>query len=161
EPGDFLMGSTKAQIDTLLQQFPEAKHEWFDDEQPQHPVTLTRPFYLAAHPVTVGQFRRFVEASGYKTDDRWRSPGLDQGEDHPVVGVSHHDALAFLAWLNSQKQREGRRYRLPTEAEWEYACRAGGTGLYGSGDDPAELDRVAWFSGNSRGVTHPVGQKEG
>jgi formylglycine-generating enzyme required for sulfatase activity len=159
EPGEFLMGSTKQQIDVLLKQFPDAKREWFDAEQPQHPVKITRPFYLAAHQVTVGQFRRFVESSGHKTDDKWRKPGFDQGEDHPVVGVSHDDALAFLGWLNHQEKEQTRGYRLPTEAEWEYACRAGGKGVYGSGDDPAELDRVAWFSGNSGGATHPVGQK--
>ncbi len=68
EPGEFLMGSTKAQIDKLVKQFPDAKGEWFDAEQPQHPVKITRPFYLAAHQVTVGQFRRFVESSGYKTE---------------------------------------------------------------------------------------------
>ena len=68
EPGEFLMGSTKDQIDKLMKQFPDAKREWFDDEQPQHPVKITRPFYLAAHQVTVGQFRRFVESSGYKTE---------------------------------------------------------------------------------------------
>ncbi len=68
EPGEFLMGSTKEQIDKLLKQFPDTKREWFDAEQPQHPVKITRPFYLAAHQVTVGQFRRFVERSGYKTE---------------------------------------------------------------------------------------------
>ena len=99
EPGEFLMGSTKDQIDKLLKQFPDAKREWFDDEQPQHPVKITRPFYLAAHQVTVGQFRRFVEKSGYKTEAEkaarevmagrngmearpqinWRNPGFAQG----------------------------------------------------------------------------------
>ena len=68
EPGEFLMGSTKGQIDKLMKQFPDPKREWFDAEQPQHPVKITRPFYLAAHQVTVGQFRRFVESSGYKTE---------------------------------------------------------------------------------------------
>ncbi len=133
EPGEFKfgMGSTKQQIDLLLKQFPDAKGEWLDWEQPQHPVKITRPFYLAAHPVTVGQFRRFIESSGHKTDDKWRSPGFDQGEDHPVVCVSHDDALAFLSWLNQQEKEQKRSYRLPTEAEWEYACRAGTGGFMG------------------------------
>jgi formylglycine-generating enzyme required for sulfatase activity len=160
EPGPFLMGSTKAQIDTLMTQFPDVKPDWFDDEQPQHPVVITRPFYLTAHPVTVGQFRRFVEVSASKTDGKWQSPGFAQGEDHPVVCVSHDDALEFLAWLNKQEKAQAFRYRLPTEAEWEHACRVGGKGVYGLGDDPAELSRVAWFLNNSDGATHPVGQKE-
>jgi formylglycine-generating enzyme required for sulfatase activity/tRNA A-37 threonylcarbamoyl transferase component Bud32 len=160
EPGEFLMGSTKQQIDMLLKQFPDAKRERIDAEQPQHPVKITRPFYLAAHQVTVGQFRRFIESTGHKTDDKWRKPGFNQGEDHPVVYVSHDNALAFLGWLNQQEKEQTRSYRLPTEAEWEYACRARTGGLYGSSDDPAELDRVAWFSGNSGSAAHPVGQKE-
>jgi formylglycine-generating enzyme required for sulfatase activity len=164
EPGEFLMGSTKAQIDTLLKQFPDLKREWYDGEQPQHPVKVTRPFNLAAHQVTVGQFRRFVEATGYQTDAErtgegayglvgmewkqdkrinWRNPGFDQGEDHPVVCVSHNDAVAFLAWLNGQEEGQNRSYRLPTEAEWEYAARAGTRGLYGGSDDPESLVRFA------------------
>ena len=150
EPGEFLMGSTKGQIDKLLKQFPDSKREWFDDEQPQHPVKITRPFYLAAHQVTVGQYRRFVESSGYETEGEkacdkanWRNPGFTQGDDHPVVYVTHNDAMAFLGWLAKQKNEKSRGYRLPTEAEWEYACRAGTGGLYGASDDPESLVRIA------------------
>ncbi len=150
EPGEFLMGSTREQIDRLLKQFPDTTRDWFDDEQPQHPVRITRPYYLAAHQVTVGQFRRFVDGSGYKTeaekaDDEgsWRNPGFEQGADHPVTCVSHNDALAFLGWLNEQEKGKKRGYRLPTEAEREYACRAGTGGLYGGSDDPENLVRVA------------------
>ncbi len=78
EPGEFLMGSTQGQIDKLMKQFPDLKREWFDDEQPQHPVKITRPFYLAAHQVTVGQFRRFVEDSGLQ--DRSREGGRRRTE---------------------------------------------------------------------------------
>ncbi len=127
EPGEFLMGSSKAQIDKLLKQFPSVKPKSFDAEQPQHPVKITRPFYLAAHQVTVGQFRRFIKGSGYKTKaekagDRvnWRKPGFRQWWGyHPVVYVSYNDALAFLGWLNEQEKDQKRSYRLPTEAEWE------------------------------------------
>ncbi len=166
EPGEFLMGSTKAQIDKLLKMFPDSKSEWFDDEQPQHPVKLTRPFYLAAHQVTVGQFRRFVEGKNFKTEAErdgkggwgwnqaaknyeqdprytWRNPGFPQTDEHPVVNVSWNDATAFLGWLTEQKTEKNRGYRLPTEAEWEYACRAGTRGLYGADDDPESLVRIA------------------
>src|SRR5262249_27683743 len=128
--------------------------------QPQHLVKITRPFYLAAHQVTVGQFRQFIESSGHKNNDQWRNPEFPQGEDHPVVCVSHYDAMAFLGWLNRQEEGQAWGYRLPTEAEWEYACRAGGKGVYGLGDDPAGLDRFARLSENSGDATHPVGQKE-
>jgi formylglycine-generating enzyme required for sulfatase activity len=161
--GEFLMGSTGAQIDTLLKQFPDAKREWFDNEQPAHRVTITRPFYLGTREVTVGQFRRFVAATGYKTDAEldvektkdsfvqafgrkyrtWRSEEYSPSDDHPVVLVSHNDAVAFLTWLNGQERGTGWTYRLPTEAEWEYACRAGTGGLYGGSDDPEGLVRVA------------------
>jgi formylglycine-generating enzyme required for sulfatase activity len=164
ELGSFTMGSTRSQIDMVLQQSPNTKRELLDDEQPDHRVTITRPFYLGAHEVTVGQFRRFVEATGYKTEAEasgqgayglvgtelkkdpkitWRDPGFKQGEDHPVVSVSHNDAVAFCAWLNDQEKGSGWTYRLPTEVEWEYACRAGTGGLYGGSDDPETLARIA------------------
>jgi formylglycine-generating enzyme required for sulfatase activity len=150
EPGKFFMGSTKEQIDKLMKQFPDLKREWFDDEQPQHPVKIPRPFYLAGHPVTVAQFRQFVEGSGYLTEaekagdtNNWKNPGFFQGDNHPVVRVSHNDALAFLGWLNVQAEENNRGYRLPTEAEWEYACRARTDGLYGYSDDSENLVRFA------------------
>jgi formylglycine-generating enzyme required for sulfatase activity len=164
EPGEFDMGTRPEQVDLLIQQFPEATPEWFDVERPSHRVRITRAFHLGAHEVTVGQFRRFVEASGYQTEAErnnegsyvldekalkldpqrnWRNPGFPQGDDHPVVCVSHHDALAFIQWLNHQHPEESRSYRLPTEAEWEYVCRAGTAGLYGASDDPESLARVA------------------
>ena len=148
EPGSFLMGSTKEQIDQLMRLFPESKREWFNDEQPQHRVNITRPYLLGIHQVTVGQFRRFVEESRHQTEaektgkgsfgwdekkgaweldpaKNWRNPGFSQTDDHPVVCVSHNDAVAFCEWLSTTEKKEGRTYRLPGEAEWEYACRAG------------------------------------
>ena len=133
-----------------------------EDDRPVHPVVLTRPFYLAATEVTVGQFRKFVAASGYKTTAEqskqgavgwdpkpppglplhlgtfrdgggfhWLNPGFDQTDDHPVVGISFADAQAFCAWLSKQEKTT---YRLPTEAEWEYAARAGTTTYFSFGD---------------------------
>jgi len=130
-------------------------------EQPSHRVTITEPFDIARTEVTVDQFRAFVEATGYQTDaekgggayafkpeaedwaDRyqldpevnWRNPVIPQTRDHPVVAVSWNDAQAFCRWLSEQ---EGKTYRLPTEAEWEYAARAGGDDWYSWGTDPDE-----------------------
>jgi formylglycine-generating enzyme required for sulfatase activity len=167
EPGSFTMGTTDAQVESLLKLFSGTIRGFFEAEQPAHRVTITRPFYLGSHEVTVGQFRRFVEETGYKTDaekqnegNNWRRQGSLVSENFPVVCVSHNDAVAFCAWLNEQGKGTGWSYRLPTEAEWEYACRAGTVGLFGGSDDPAELDRVAWFLTRLGGGTHPVGLKE-
>ena len=133
--GDFQIGTPQAFIQPGTD---------LSTEQPQHLVRISRPFYMGMHEVTVKQFRQFVEATGYKTtaetngvggshifdpkrffqpraDLNWRNPGFAQADDHPVVQVSWHDAQAFCKWLSTQEQAT---YRLPTEAEWEYACRA-------------------------------------
>jgi formylglycine-generating enzyme required for sulfatase activity len=124
-------------------------------------VRITRLQGLSAREVTVGQFRRFVNDTGYKTEAErdglgngfdaakgsfsndpkytWRNPGFDQSDDHPVVNVSWNDAAEFCRWLS---RKDGRTYRLPTEAEWEYCCRAGSETLYSNGDDPERLARV-------------------
>jgi sulfatase modifying factor 1 len=168
--GEFLMGSDEApeSLARAYPQLPAARFAELDDEGPVHRVRITRAFWMGQHEVTVGQFRRFVEASGYLPEseadgtggygwradydpartprgdafegrDRrysWRNPGFVQGDDHPVVNVTWHDAQALAAWLS---RTEGRRYRLPTEAEWEYACRAGTQSRYHAGDDPRAL----------------------
>ena len=86
----------------------------------------------------------------------WRSPGMEPRTDQPVLNVSWNDAIAFCKWLS---EREGREYRLPTEAEWEYACRAGTTTRYFAADSLEELGDYAWYDGNSGGRPHRVGQK--
>jgi protein-L-isoaspartate(D-aspartate) O-methyltransferase len=146
--GEFLLGSPDGDGD--------------DDEHPQHRVRITKPFYLGATEATRGQFRRFVDDTGYRTEAErdgkggygrneatgtiqqnpkytWRDPGFEQTDEHPVVNVSWNDAVAFCEWLS---RKEGVTYRLPTEAEWEYACRAGTTTKYCSGDDPEGLAAV-------------------
>jgi formylglycine-generating enzyme len=137
-----------------------AKAEWFQRECPPHRVRITHPFYLGKYEVTVGQFRQFVAATGYNAEatprkpveeakagsgkpptpsGTWREPGFAQTDDYPVVNASWTDAVAFCQWLS---HKEGKLYRLPTEAEWEYACRAATTTRYCSGDDPETLVRV-------------------
>jgi formylglycine-generating enzyme required for sulfatase activity len=133
-----------------------------EDEKPQHRVRITRPFYLGTTEVTVGQFRRFIDANRYRTEAErkgkggrgwneerarfdvdpkytWRYPGFPQTDEHPVTNVSWNDAMEFCEWLGSN---DGKVYRLPTEAEWEYACRAGTTTPYSSGADPETLALV-------------------
>ncbi len=86
----------------------------------------------------------------------WRSPGMEQHEEHPVLNLSWNDAVAYCRWLSEE---EGREYRLPTEAEWEYACRSGTTTRYYFGDDAGALAEYAWYRGNSGFRPHRVGQK--
>jgi formylglycine-generating enzyme required for sulfatase activity len=139
------------------------KADDFKREHPQHRVRITKPFYLGTYHVTRGQFRRFVADAAYKTDAEkgakpgawglnpdkkrfdftekysWRDAGFEQTDEYPVVNVSWNDAVAFCKWLSG---KEGKAYRLPTEAEWEYSCRAGTTTRYYSGDDPETLAEV-------------------
>ncbi len=154
-PGVFTMGS------------PNEEAGRFVDEGPQHQVEITRPFYLGAFPVTKGQFAAFIKDSGYQTEAEkagqkttWRTPALnkyDQTDNDPVVFVSRNDAVKFCAWLS---KKEEKTYELPTEAEWEYACRAGTTTTYSVSEDRNTLGDYAWFDGNSGGHTHPVGGKK-
>jgi formylglycine-generating enzyme required for sulfatase activity len=162
--GEFQMGSDK------------------ETEGPRHAVRVAA-FDLGKTEVTVAQFRSFVKATGYRTDAEkensawvcrgpqqpgapwrsrgywstdegvnWRSPGFAQADDHPVVAVSWNDAAEFTRWLSRETKQE---YRLPSEAEWEYAARAGS-----AGDGPSDLDAAAWHRENSKAATHPVGAKQ-
>jgi formylglycine-generating enzyme required for sulfatase activity len=167
--GEFKMGSGESAKDTaaFFNKTSDSKYpltvDSFKNEHPQHRVRITRPFYLGTYHVTRGQFRQFVADTGYKTDAEkgekpgafgwdadtkeyvfnpnfsWRNVGFDQTDEHPVVCVSWNDAVAFCEWLT---RKESKTYRLPTEAEWEYACRAGTTTRYYSGDDPETLAKV-------------------
>lgn len=172
--GEFLMGSDESP-EALARDYPQYDARRFTqlaDEAPVHRVRITRAFFLGRHEVTVGQFRRFLEASGYRpeseadgtggygynpaydpaTSERgdafegrkpqysWRHPGFPQDDTHPVVNVTWNDAAALAKWLS---ETEGNKYRLPTEAEWEYAARAGTRSRYYSGNDPQSLLAVA------------------
>ena len=165
--GTFLMGSPEEARATAAFFNRKLKSEspaTFVPEHPRHEVTLSRPFHLGATEVTRGQFRAFVTATGYRTDAEkdgrgfggfnptrregqvnehgdWRLAGDPAAtDDHPVAGVSWNDAVAFCAWLS---RKEKVKYRLPTEAEWEYACRAGTRTRFWTGDEPATLLRGA------------------
>jgi formylglycine-generating enzyme required for sulfatase activity len=140
EPGSFMMGS------------PDSEAGRAADET-RHRVMLTKPFLMGTTHVTIGQWSAFVKDSGYKTEAEaqgwgfawtgqkwervagasWHNPGFPQAEDHPVVDVSWNDAMAFCDWLS---RKEGRHYRLPTEAEFEYCVRAGTQSVFPWGDSP-------------------------
>lgn len=152
-------------------------------ESPAHQVTLTKAYYLGKHEVTVGQFRRFVEATKYVTDGEktgggnahdakavwkhtpgthWQKPGyagpFELKDDHPVVHVSLADATAFCKWLNEQA-RTGKgpmgRYALPTEAQWEWACRAGSGDRFWWGPDEDTTGKVANVGDRTLKRVHP------
>jgi formylglycine-generating enzyme required for sulfatase activity len=149
--GTFKMGS------------PKDEEGRFANEK-QHDVEITRSFFMGIHPVTVGQFGEFVRIKGYETEAEkdgeggwgwndtfgkfegrkpiysWKTTGWTQTAAHPVVNVTWNDAVAFCDWLS---QQEGKKYRLPTEAEWEYCCRAKTTTRFWSGDRDEDLKGVA------------------
>ena len=179
--GEFVMGSSQEEADRLAALMKEKKiTSWYPDsprsEAPPRKTRITRSFYLAATETTLGEFRAFVAETGYVTDAErdgkgadgkangrwtsgpafsWNNMGYERGDDQPVVNVSWNDARAYCSWLSA---KEGRRYRLPTEAEWEYACRAGSTGRYSWGDDDAQQNEHSWTRANSAGGPHPVAQ---
>ena len=165
-PGEFLMGNEET-LESLQKAFPYVKPEWVNSAFPRHRVRITRPFYLGVYPVSVGEFRRFVAATNYRTEAErdghlghgwnaaaqefqnnpefsWRDPGFPQSDQHPVVNVSWNDTQAMIEWLTKTcADRRGSSYGLPTEAQFEYACRAGTTTRFYNGDDPERLREIA------------------
>lgn len=181
-PGTFLMGSPDG----------EPGHNSGGYDETLHQVTLTKPFYLSKHEVTVRQFREFVDTKRYKTDGEsnngghahddkavwkhrpgtnWRNPGYagpyEQRDDHPVVHVSHADSKEFCAWLqerwtleSSMLDKETKKQPvllndLPTEAQWEWACRAGSGARYWWGPDEDTTGKVANVGDRSLKKVHP------
>ena len=122
-----------------------------EDNEAPHEVTLTQPFYLGVTEVTNAQWQAVMGS----VPSEWKDA------DRPVETVSWEDAVSFCAKLSAMpdERAAGRKYRLPTESEWEYACRAGPTSSYSFGDDDSLLGDFAWFSSNSNRQTHPVGRK--
>jgi len=150
--GRFQMGSPEHE--RRIAMAAGAQKNWLARETPQHWVGIARPFALGRYPVTVGEWRAFVEATDWQPDGdvNWAAPGFAQSEMHPVVGVSWRDAQRYLAWLS---ERTGQRYRLPSEAEWEYACRAGTKTAFSFGDsistELANYDGNFTYNGGARG----------
>jgi formylglycine-generating enzyme required for sulfatase activity len=131
---------------------PENETDRSGDE-PQHQVILTEGFYLGKYQVTQAEYERVMG----------KKPSHFKGKDHPVETVAWEEAMEFCRKLTQRDRAtipDGFVYTLPTEAQWEYACRAGSEGTYCFGDDENQLDQYAWFGDNSNGRTHPVGQKQ-
>ena len=147
------------------------------NELPQRHVVFEKSFYIGQCEVTIGQYRRFCEATGYKTaiergdaigwkasfnssfgeqspDFRWESPGHVVTDEHPVTLLTYDDAVAFCAWLS---QLEERIYRLPTEAEWEYVAKAGKNQYPWYGE--TKLNDFAWYARNGGKKSWPVGRR--
>ncbi len=178
-PGVFSMGTDRESAQRLARRLLKTVDAMLvRSETPSHDVCISRPFYLGRHEVTIGQFRQFVEAEGYETlverngrgwmlqDGQWRlRPGGswkslgDQPLDErlPVINVAWEDAVAFCRWLGDV---EAATYRLPTEAEWEYACRAGSSTMWFFGDDGSQLRRYAWCNGQADALLKAAGGKE-
>ncbi len=134
--GEFMMGSNA-----------------YDTEKPIHKVTIAKPFAIGKYQVTFEEYDKYCEATGTSksTDQGW-----GRGK-RPVINVSWEDVQEYCQWLSEQT---GQDYRLPTEAQWEYACRAGSTTKWSFGNDENRLKDYAWYTDNSGSKTHPVGEKK-
>jgi formylglycine-generating enzyme required for sulfatase activity len=147
-PGSFLMGSTQAEVQAVYEAAKrdrsDAKLEWFTSEMPQHQVTIRQGFYMGRFEVTQAQWQEVMKSNPSSFKDC---------EQCPVENVSWNEAREFLRRMNARS--DDFTYRLPSEAEWEYASRAGSTG-----DIAGNSDAVAWYGKNASTKTHPVGRKQ-
>jgi formylglycine-generating enzyme required for sulfatase activity len=160
--GRFQMGSPEHERSIAMA--AGAQQNWLARETPQHWVGIARAFALGRNPVSVGEWRVFVRDTGWQGQGEvdWAAPGFAQTDAHPVVGVTWHDAQRYVQWLSA---RTGQRYRLPSEAEWEYACRAGTRTAFSCGDtigtDQANYDGNFTYNGGAHGIyrkgTTPAG----
>jgi len=156
KPGEFMMGSRDSAAEVARKAKREDMKEWYTDEHPQHLANLTKSFYMALTEVTQAQWLQIMKSrpwSGQKY--------VQEGDNYPAVNVNWRDAMEFCMRLS---QREGRTYRLPTEAEWEYACRAGTKTRFCFGNDETMLREYAWFRENAdragEKYPHQVAQKK-
>ena len=127
-------------------------------QESQHDVTLSKDYFLGAYEVTQSEYQQVMN----KNPSFVQSAKIRDSSRHPVEQVSWNDAVEFCKRLSElpEEKRAGRVYPLPTEAEWEYACRAGSKTAYSFGESSKALDDYAWYDGGSNRQTHPVGEKK-
>lgn len=161
--GTFMMGS------------PSSDAKRSADEEPQHAVKI-RPFWIGKHEVTWNEYDLFAFSNGVpkaggagagtpSDADALTHPTPPYGDStfgmghdgYPVISITHHAAMEYCRWLSA---KTGKVYRLPTEAEWEYACRAGTKTVYGFGDNAAQLKENGWYEDNANGKAQAVGKKK-
>jgi len=160
--GRFQMGSPEHERKIAMA--AGSQPAWLARELPQHWVGIEKPIAMGRYPVTVGEWRMFVAATGWRSSGEvdWDAPGFAQTDRHPVVGINWFDAIRYVRWLS---EVTGKSYRLPSEAEWEYACRAGTKTAFSFGDtispEQANYDGNFTYNGGPRGEyrrgTTPVG----
>ena len=154
--------------------FQMGSNDGSNDEKPVHTVNV-KAFYMSKYETTIAEYLACVQDGGCKPPlwlesgnafnihtgsdkDYFKTAGMSENnKSHPITGVSWDDAKAYGVWLS---KKTGKDYQLPTEAQWEYACRAGSTGKYSFGNDKSQLGNYGWYRDNSGGTTHPVGGKK-
>jgi len=151
--------------------FTMGSYDGLANEKPPHRVQINYDFEIGKYEVTIGQYKRFIEETsihypewleeGNKyniytgSEDDYKKKCLE--DDCPIMGISWYDAKAYGIWLS---EKSGKKYRLPSEAEWEYVARAGSTTKWSFGDDVSNLKDYAWYDDNSDNTTHKVGMKK-
>ena len=194
-PGNFLMGASPQQVEAAVQwdvaESPGANADGLRQTltgllTPRHLAVMHSPYLIGRTKVTVGQFRRFVEATNYVTETEkagggrvlsrpdtrdpnlnWRTPGRAVTDDTPVTQVTWNDAVAYCAWLDQQLRGAGSAWagrleavKLPSETQWEHACRAGTMSMFWFGDDPAGLNQTDWLSNDGVKGPQPVARRQ-
>ena len=163
-PGTFIQGSPETELGR-------------EPDEIQHRVTISKGFYIGKYPITVEQFQSFVNQTRYKTEAErgtsggfgwngqdlvqspefdWRNPGYPSSKSHPVTIITLEDAQAFCKWLSSKSKM---KVQLPTESQWEFACRAGSGERTYAGDTDEHIDEIAWTKGNALGAQSVGGKR--